>query len=219
MPKIISEQEKKQREMLIIDQAFLMFETMDFTEITMAALAKKCNLAKGTLFVYFPTKETLFAKLLYKEYSEWGIHELEELRKHKSFTIESYKKFIMDETSYQIHERMRMIRLVAMKRSIIHQNIAPEILAEEIDGLDKTIHLLSRMTEKKLKFFNEEMIYRLYMMRHVIIIGVYELATSPHNIEKLAKLNKNDLGIIETEDALLKMTRDYLDLLFKEQNH
>ena len=70
-----------------------------------------------------------------------------------------------------------------------------------------------------MKFFNEEMIYRLYMMRHVIIIGVYELATSPHNIEKLAKLNKNDLGIIETEDALLKMTRDYLDLLFKEQNH
>lgn len=216
MPKIISEQEKKQREMSIIDQAILMFETMDFTEITMAALAKKCNLAKGTLFVYFPTKETLFAKLLYKEYSEWGIHELEELRKHQSFTIESYKKFIMDETRYLVHERMRMIRLVAMKRSIIHQNIAPEILAEEIEGLDKTIHLLSKMTEKKLKFFNEEMIYRLYMMRHVIIIGVYELATSPHNIEKLAELNKNDLGIIETEDALLKMTSDYLDLLFKK---
>lgn len=214
MPKIISEQEKKQREEMIIEQAFLMFETMDFAEITMSALAKKCNLAKGTLFVYFPTKETLFAKLLYKEYSEWGIHELGELRSHQSFTVESYKKFIMDQTRYLIRERMRMIRLVAMKRSIIHQNIAPEILANEIDGLDKTIHLLSQMTERKLKFFNEDKIYHLYMMRHVIIIGVYELATSPYNIEKLAEINKNDLGIVETEEALLKMTEDYLDLLF-----
>lgn len=214
MPKILTEQEKKKREELIVEQAILMFETMEFTGITMSALAKRCNLAKGTLFIYFPTKETLFAKLLYKEYSEWGIHELGKLRAHKSFTKESYKKFIMDQTRYLINNRMRMIRLLAMKRSIIHQNIAPEILAEEIDGLDKTIHLLSKMTERKLKFFNEENIYHLYMMRHVIIIGVYELATSPYNIEKLAEINKNDLGIVETEGALLKMTKDYLDLLF-----
>ncbi len=212
MPKIISEQEKKKREQFIIDQAIIMFEKMDFSEITMNALAKQCNLAKGTLFVYFPTKETLFAKLLYKEYSEWGIQELKELQKHDFFTRESYKEFIMTQTRYLLTNRMRMIRLVSMKQSIINKNIAPEILANEIEGLDKTIHLLSHMTEKKMDFLTEERIYNLYMVRHVITIGAYELATSPYNIQKLTEINKTDLAIIETEEVLLKMTEEYLNL-------
>lgn len=212
MPKIISEEEKKKREQFIIDQAIIMFETMDFSQITMHALAKQCNLAKGTLFVYFPTKETLFAKILYKEYAEWGAQELKELQKHDLFTRESYKEFVMTQTRYLLTERMRMIRLVSMKRSIINKNIAPEILANEIEGLDKTIHLLSHMTERKMDFLTEEKIYNLYMARHVITIGAYELATSPYNIEKLAEINKTDLAIIETEDVLLKMTEEYLNL-------
>lgn len=212
MPKIISDIEKKLREQFIIEQTIIMFETMDFSEITMNALAKRCNLAKGTLFVYFPTKETLFAKILYKEYSEWGIHELSELRKQTFFTRESYKEFIMDQTRYLLKERMRMICLVSMKQSIINKNIAPEILANEIEGLDKTIHMLSRITEQKMDFLTEERIYNLYMARHVIAIGAYELATSPYNIEKLEEIGKKDLAIIETKKVLLKMTEEYLSL-------
>lgn len=212
MPKIISESEKKKREQFIIEQAIIMFETMDFAEITMNALAKRCNLAKGTLFVCFPTKETLFAKLLYKEYSEWGMQELKELKKHEFFTKDTYKEFIMEQTRYLLANRMRMIRLVSMKRSIINNNIAPEILADEIEGLDKMIHLLSHMTEKKMDFLTEEKIYNLYMARHVIMIGAYELATSPQNIEKLATINKADLAVIETEEILLNMTKEYLNL-------
>jgi len=212
MPKIISDYEKKAREKFIIEQAIIMFETMDFSEITMNALAKKCNLAKGTLFVYFPTKETLFAKILYQEYSDWGMHELNEIRKQNSFTRESYKEFVMDQTRYLLKERMRMIRLVSMKQSIINKNIAPEILANEIEGLDKTIHLLSRITEQKMDFLTEDTIYNLYMARHVITVGAYGLSTSPYNIEKLAEIDKSDLAIIETKEVLLKMTEEYLAL-------
>jgi len=212
MPKIISDNEKKMREKFIIEQALLMFETMDFSEITMNALAKKCSLAKGTLFVYFPTKETLFAKILYQEYSDWGNHELNELRKQSSFTRETYKEFVMDQTRYLLKERMRMIRLVSMKQSIINKNIAPEILANEIEGLVKTIRMLSRITEQKMDFLAEEKIYNLYMARHVITIGAYELAMSPHNIEKMAEINKKDLAIVENKEVLLRMTAEYLEL-------
>jgi AcrR family transcriptional regulator len=212
MPKIISAEEKRLREQFIIENAIEMFEELNFSEITMNALAKKCKLAKGTLFLYFPTKETLFAKLLYKEYSEWGIHELEELRKYPKFTKEEYKKFIMDQTKYLLKERMRMIRLVSMKRSIIDKNIAPQILAEEIEGLNKTVRILSKITQRKIDFLTEDKIYHLYMARHVIIIGAYELATSPYNIEKLAEINKTNLAVIETEDIVLKMTQEYLNL-------
>jgi uncharacterized membrane protein YheB (UPF0754 family) len=154
----------------------------------------------------------LFAKILYKEYSEWGIHELEELRKQTYFTRESYKKFIMDQTRNLIQERMRMIRLVSMKQSIINKNIAPEILANEIEGLDKIIHLLSWNTERKMNFMTEERIYNLYMARHVLVIGAYELATSTYNVMKMEEIGKNNLAIVKMEEVLLKMTEEYLAL-------
>lgn len=212
MPKIISEKEKRLKEELIMQNAIEMFEESNFSEITMNALAKKCKIAKGTLFLYFKTKETLFAKLLYKEYSQWGIHELEELKKHKTFTKESYIDFIMDQTKYLLKERMRMIRLVSMKRSIINNNISPQTLAEEIEGLNKFVRVLSKTTQRKIDFLNEDKVYNLYMARHVIIIGAYELATSPFNIEKLEEINKTNLAVIKTNDIVLQMTRQYLNL-------
>ena len=212
MPKIQSEEEKKDRERLILENAIELYDSSNFSEITMNALARKCNLAKGTLFNYFPTKETLFARILYNEYSEWGAQELEAIKKHDTFTKDSYKQFILDQTKYLLKYRMRMIRLVSMKRSIINKNIAPEILAEEIEGLDYTIHQLSLITERKIDFLTETKIYNLYMARHVIITGAYDLATSPHNIEKLMEINKTNLAVIEFERTVLKMTAEYLTL-------
>ncbi|SHO44681.1 TetR/AcrR family transcriptional regulator [Anaerocolumna xylanovorans] len=211
MPTVLSEEEKQKKEQIILENAKEMFDTSDFSTITMNALAKRCNMAKGTLFNYFPTKETLFAIILYKEYSEWRIRELEEIEKHDSFTKENYKEFVLDQTKYLLKYQKRLIRLASMKRAIINKNIAPEVLAEQIEGLDKTIHQLSLITEQKIDFLKEEEIYNLYMARHVIMTGAYNLATSPHNIENLAEINKNDLAVIETDATVLKMTGEYLN--------
>lgn len=211
MPTILSEEEKRKKEQIILENAKEMFDTSDFPTITMNALAKRCNMAKGTMFNYFPTKETLFAIILYKEYSEWGIHELEEIKNYASFTKENYKEFVLEQTRYLLKYRKRLIRLVSMKRAIINKNIAPEVLAEQIEGLDRTIHQLSFTTEQKINFLKEEEIYNLYMARHVIMSGAYNLATSPHNIQKLAEINKNNLAVIETDATVLKMTEAYLD--------
>jgi AcrR family transcriptional regulator len=212
MPKILSEEEKKEREQQILKNAMELFDSSSFSEITMNALARKCNIAKGTLFNYFPTKETLFSRILYNEYSEWGVQELEAIKRHDTFTKESYKIFILDQTKYLLKYRMRMIRLVSMKRSIINKNIAPEILAEEIESLDNIIHQLSLITERKIDFLTQYKIYNLYMARHVIMTGAYDLATSPNNIEKLMEINKTNLAVVEFESTVLKMTEEYLTL-------
>ncbi|MEG0962557.1 MAG: TetR/AcrR family transcriptional regulator [Lachnospiraceae bacterium] len=216
MPKILGEEEKKSRERLIISQTMELYDTLSFSEITMNMIAQKCNMAKGTLFHYFPTKETLFAKILYREYAEWGIHELKGLSRHSAFTKSEYISFVLEQTKYLLEYRMKMIRLVSMKRSIINKNIAPEILAEEIQGLDQTIHKLSSITEAKIDFLTEEKIYNLYMVRHVILIGAYELATSPHNIQRLSEIHIKELAVIETEKIILNMTEEYLNLYCNE---
>lgn len=212
MPKILSKEERQEKENNILDQAVLLYDEKNFTEFTMNELAKRCGMAKGTLFNYFPTKETLFARIMYREYDRWGTYELEQLRKYDTFTKEQYQEFIMNQTSMILKKYIRLVRLVSMKRSIINKNIATEILEKEIKGLDQMIKRLSLLTEKRVDFLTKEQIYNLYMTRHVILVGVYSLATSPGNIEKLREKGIKDLAIVETEKTVCKMTKEYLKL-------
>lgn len=215
MPKILNKEEKAEKERVIIEQAILLYDEKNFSEFTMSELAKKCGMAKGTLFNYFPTKETLFARILYGEYYRWGTQEIEQVRKYDSFSKAEYKEFILKQTQLLLEQYIRLIRLVSMKRSIIDKNIAPEILGKEISGLDQMIQRLSLLTEKRVNFLTKEQIYHLYMARHVILVGVYNLATSPNNIEKLKEKNIENLAVVETKKTVLKMTKEYLDLYCK----
>src|SRR5260370_7198338 len=54
----------------IIDAAFTLFRTLGYDQTTMDAIAEKAEVSRGTLFNYFPTKQSLlmpFANRLYLE--------------------------------------------------------------------------------------------------------------------------------------------------------
>jgi len=56
--------EKEARRRAILNRAEALFRERDFDEIKMTDLAAGLGLAKGTLYLYFPTKESLFMALL-----------------------------------------------------------------------------------------------------------------------------------------------------------
>lgn len=212
MARYISEKDRQTRDTLIMDTALEMLTSKDFAGITMSELAKKCHIAKGTLFLSFPTKETLFAKIMYREYALWAEHEKASLCNSSHYSREEYTSLILKETNYLLKNRMSMISLLAMKRTVISKNVPAEILAEEIGTLDSTIKELARITSERIDFLTVEQIYDLYMTRHAIIIGVYELATSPENIDKIKGETSLHPPFVEFEKTVLKMTEAYLSL-------
>jgi AcrR family transcriptional regulator len=56
--------EKEERRQAILRGAEVLFRERDFEEIRMSDLAASLGLAKGTLYLYFPQKESLFMTLL-----------------------------------------------------------------------------------------------------------------------------------------------------------
>jgi AcrR family transcriptional regulator len=55
------EKEKEQRHNLIVDAAQTLFFSKRYDEITIEEIAKKSQLAKGTLYTYFKSKEALYS--------------------------------------------------------------------------------------------------------------------------------------------------------------
>ncbi|XXX79719.1 TetR family transcriptional regulator [Sorangium sp. So ce134] len=70
------EEQKEERRRLIIDAAWQLFQETPYLEVTMAQVAERTRLAKGTLYLYFTTKEELFLAVVDQELAKW-FHEVD----------------------------------------------------------------------------------------------------------------------------------------------
>lgn len=66
-----NEDDKEDRQLAILIAASALFQEMPFQAITMAQVAERAGLAKGTLYLYFKTKEELFLTMLEDELEAW----------------------------------------------------------------------------------------------------------------------------------------------------
>ncbi|AUX40831.1 TetR family transcriptional regulator [Sorangium cellulosum] len=65
------EEQKEERRQIIIDAAWQLFQETPYPEVTMAQVAERTRLAKGTLYLYFTTKEELFLAVVDQELTKW----------------------------------------------------------------------------------------------------------------------------------------------------
>ncbi|HTN84310.1 MAG TPA: helix-turn-helix domain-containing protein, partial [Sorangium sp.] len=65
------EEQKEERRRFIIDAAWQLFQETPYPEVTMAQVAERTRLAKGTLYLYFTTKEELFLAVVDQELVKW----------------------------------------------------------------------------------------------------------------------------------------------------
>src|SRR5882757_6965791 len=62
---------KKERFDALLSSGALLFASQEFDDVSMAEIAKGAGLAKGTVYLYFETKEALFLQLLSDEMRAW----------------------------------------------------------------------------------------------------------------------------------------------------
>jgi AcrR family transcriptional regulator len=67
----INDEQKQERQQAILDAAWAMFQETDYVTVTMASVAERLGLAKGTMYLYFPTKEELFLAITMEQVGDW----------------------------------------------------------------------------------------------------------------------------------------------------
>jgi len=64
-------QQKEVRRNKIMDEAWRQYVRLGYDTVTMSGIASAVGLAKGTLYLYFPTKESLYLSVLSHEFERW----------------------------------------------------------------------------------------------------------------------------------------------------
>jgi AcrR family transcriptional regulator len=71
MKRASTKEKKLERRVAIIEHARTWISDRSFEEIRLADLARELGVVKGTLYLYFPTKQDLFASVLMEEMEAW----------------------------------------------------------------------------------------------------------------------------------------------------
>ncbi|MDX2005560.1 MAG: TetR family transcriptional regulator [Meiothermus sp.] len=114
-------EDKEARREQILAEALAMWEEVDYSDFTMGALAARLGLAKGTLYLYFPTKEELFLTVFERLLGEW--FDLLEARLARGQWGAPKLARLFAET---LAERPELARLFPLLEGILEHNITLE---------------------------------------------------------------------------------------------
>ena len=169
----IKDEQKHERRQAILDIAWQLFQDMPYPQITMSEVAERAGLAKGTLYLYFKTKEELFLALQEQQLAAW-FDEVDAQLSAAQGAGDIVQ--VADLICGSLERRPGLTRLLAMLHSILEQNV----------GYDTALRfkrmLLARMSgtgallEDCLSFLTSGQGAHLLLQAHALIIGMRHLA-------------------------------------------
>lgn len=203
-----SDEEKQQREEMIIDAAQQLLMEKSFHSINMSEIARTANLAKGTVYLYFQTKEELFLTLFERQFGQW-LEDVEAQLKRLSPPVK--KDAVVDILVQATSQNRQLVRLTALTNIIFEHNISYDKAKDYKQWLVDQVAYFSTILEPLLNFEPEQGIQFMYRF-YIFVVGLESIA-NPAPIAQEVYAKNPSLGHpdFETElAALISMTIDAL---------
>ncbi|MBN1122138.1 MAG: TetR family transcriptional regulator [Anaerolineae bacterium] len=115
----VTDKQKQEREQALIDAAWTLYQESSYESVSVASVAQAAGLAKGTVYLYFSTKEELFLAVLGQHLCEW----FESLREKLDRIGECEVDTLADYLGESLKGRWSMLRLFAIVHAILERNV------------------------------------------------------------------------------------------------
>jgi len=174
--------QKEARRGAILSAARELFMDSGFFDLSMATIAKKSGLAKGTVYLYFKTKEEIFLALSTEEMNAWLDdldHQLSE--QDKPIDIEAFLSLLLKSTE----ERELMRRLSSILHLVLEKNITYEQAFSFKHQLMLRLHHTGNLIEKTLAFMEEGQGGYFLTTLHCLVIGWVQMTDHSPVMEKV----------------------------------
>ena len=170
----VNAKQKEQRRQDILDSARTLFvNTEDYDALLMKHIAENIQLTKGTLYLYFKTKEEVFLALYTQEFNSRfnAINEL--IKKNEDRSIDTFLNIV----SESIISQNTFLRLNSLLHTVLEQNINAETALEFKTLLRDRIIDTGEMVESLLPFLKLGQGAELLLTMHSLMIGCFHVAT------------------------------------------
>jgi AcrR family transcriptional regulator len=180
----IDETAKQQRRTALLIAAERLFSTRDYAMVSVNDVARAAGLAKGTVYLYFRTKEALFLELVAEGLAGW-VRDTARSLTQRSVTPQEFASIL----ATTLTERPTLIRLLGLLHAVLEDNT-------DADGLRMFKRRLLQITFEAGRVFESVLPLRpptsgarVVLWMHAVIVGLAQMS-SPS--ETLAELLKQD---------------------------
>ncbi len=185
-------QKKEERRASIVEHARAWIAQRSFDEIHLDDLARDLDLVKGTLYLYFPTKQDLFASILVEEMEAWW----------EAAMAAPATGSPGNDLCRVLAERNLLVRLIASLHMTIEPGLSPEGLRRMKTWFRDFAERASRDLEARYPGI-EGSGFRLVMGIYALVVGISQLAFPPRTVRAL----------IEEDDSLEPFRIDFESFL------
>lgn len=188
----VYDDEKEERRQAILDIAWQLFQTTSYEAVTMAGVAEAAGLAKGTVFLYFKTKEALFLALLEQQLESWFA------------AVDTGLVAMSDESSIprvtallceQLESRSGLTRLLAILHTLLERNISVEEALHFKYMLKEHFERTGVLLERCLPFLYAGEGAHVLLQCDAMVIGFWHLADAAPVVQQV--LQRPELLLFE----------------------
>lgn len=166
------EEDKDGRRRALLDAARSLFETQPYQHVKIADVAARAGLAKGTVFVYYPTKQALFLALCEEMLTEWMTSlaiEVEAVRGRISGAR------IAKTIAGSLAARPTLVRLLAILGSVLEEEADVERIAAFKTKLLEGLGGAGALLERKLGLLPRGGGAHLLVRTYALVVGLHAL--------------------------------------------
>ncbi len=131
-------------------------------------VAKKAKVAKGTLYLYFPTKEDLVLRVHMSDYQAW-INALDLFLESPSSLTLNFEDWFVN--SFENHTRF--IKILPIVPTILEKHASYETIKEFKSELLSGLKKIEPALTKKMGFQRKEDTFMFILQCHAIAIGAW----------------------------------------------
>jgi AcrR family transcriptional regulator len=176
--------DKQTRRQDILQAAALAFADEPLSAVTMAEVARRAGLAKGTVYLYFPTKEALFLQLLTEALALWFERVAAELTPRPSgpapqptddaITADALAELLVR----SLVGDAALARLLALLHPVLEQNIDDALALAFKRRVRDQVAVAGVLLERRFRGFGPDDGARFLLQFHAVVVGLHA-ATSP----------------------------------------
>lgn len=203
------EEDKDERRRVLLDAALALFEEQSYAHVKIADVAARAGLAKGTVFVYYQTKESLFLALTQQLLVEWMGSLERELEEVRGRLASPRAARIL---AASIAARPTFTRLLAILGSVLEQEADVDRIAAFKTELATGLAKAGALLEGKVAVLEAGGGVHFLMRTYALLVGLHSLCELSPNARRVLDARPDLSGLrfefeAELESALVLLLR------------
>lgn len=202
----VLEKDKLTKRSNILFAAASLLLKKDLADLSMDEVAKKAKVAKGTLYLYFPTKEDLALRVHISDYQSW----FEDLRDFLESPLTQNQKF-EDWFVGTFEKHSRFVKILPIVPTILEKNSSYETIKEYKSELLMQLQKVVPSLTLKLGFNRQEDTFTFMMQCHAIAIGSWSHGFPSQTVKQV--LNEEGMQVFLID--YIKFVKSSIETLIK----